>query len=82
MDANADRCTALCKKGRSEVPFSLTLAWATGRSSSAWALGGVVAAPLGAWVVRHVRPRPALCVVGLLVIALSLRTLLKHFNAI
>lgn len=46
------------------------------------ALGGVVAAPLGAWMVRRVRPRPALWVVGLLVIVLSLRTLLKHFNAI
>ncbi len=46
------------------------------------ALGGVVAAPLGAWMVRHVRPRPMLCVVGLLVVVLSMRTLLKHFDAI
>ncbi|MEO6365938.1 MAG: sulfite exporter TauE/SafE family protein [Luteimonas sp.] len=45
------------------------------------ALGGVLAAPLGAWVVRLVKPKPMLCVVGLLVIGLSLRTLLKHFDA-
>ncbi len=43
------------------------------------ALGGVLAAPLGAWVIRTVKPRPMLCVVGLLVIGLSVRTLLKHF---
>jgi len=44
------------------------------------ALGGVAAAPLGAWLVRHVRPRPMLLFVGAVVIALSLRTLLKHFG--
>lgn len=41
------------------------------------ALGGVVAAPLGAWLVRHVQPRWLMLVVGLLVIGLSLRTLLR-----
>lgn len=46
------------------------------------ALGGVVAAPAGAWLVRYVRPRPMLVVVGLVVIALSLRTLLKTFGVI
>lgn len=39
------------------------------------ALGGVLAAPLGAWLVSRIRPRPVQCMVGLLVIALSLRTL-------
>ncbi len=46
------------------------------------ALGGVVAAPFGAWLVRRVRPRPMLVCVGLLVIGLSLRTLLKHLGMI
>lgn len=46
------------------------------------ALGGVVAAPLGAWLVRRVRPRPMLVLVGLLVIALSTRTLLAHAGLI
>lgn len=45
------------------------------------ALGGVPAAPLGAWLVSRVRPRPVQCVVGLLVIALSLRTLLSSVVA-
>ena len=39
------------------------------------ALGGVLAAPLGAWLVTRIRPRPVQCLVGLLVIVLSLRTL-------
>jgi uncharacterized membrane protein YfcA len=41
----------------------------------ALALGGVIAAPAGAWLVRRVPARPMLGVVGALVIALSLRTL-------
>jgi uncharacterized membrane protein YfcA len=36
----------------------------------------VLAAPLGAWLVSRVRPRPVQIAVGLLVIGLSLRTLL------
>jgi uncharacterized protein len=43
------------------------------------AIGGVIAAPLGGWLVKRVRPRPMLLFTGLLVIALSLRTLLQHF---
>ena len=46
------------------------------------AIGGVVAAPIGAWLVKRVRPRPMLLAVGLLVIGLSLRTLLKTFGVI
>lgn len=44
------------------------------------ALGGIASAPLGAWMVKYVRPKPMLCLVGVLVIALSARTLLKHFG--
>ena len=42
--------------------------------------GGVTAAPFGGWLVKRVPPRPMLCFVGLLVIALSIRTLSKHFG--
>lgn len=42
-------------------------------------VGGVVAAPLGAWVCKHVPHRPFLVVVGLVVIGLSLRTLIHSF---
>jgi len=40
-------------------------------------VGGLAAAPLGAWLVRYVKPKPMLIFVGLLVMALSVRTLLK-----
>lgn len=41
----------------------------------ALAIGGVAAAPLGAWLVRRVPQKPLLLLVGLLVVVLSLRTL-------
>ena len=42
---------------------------------AALALGGVAAAPFGAWLVRFIQPTLLMRVVGVLVIALSLRTL-------
>ena len=47
---------------------------------AALALGGVAAAPFGAWLVRHINPRLMMRVVGLLVIALSLRTLYQALS--
>ncbi|MDR1074959.1 MAG: sulfite exporter TauE/SafE family protein [Xanthomonadaceae bacterium] len=46
------------------------------------AIGGVLAAPLGAWFIRWVKPRPLLIAVGILVVGLSIRTLLIHFGVI
>lgn len=43
------------------------------------ALGGVVAAPFGAWLLRFMRPRLLMPVVGVLVIGLSVRTLYHTF---
>lgn len=43
------------------------------------ALGGVVAAPFGAWLVRFIRPKLLMPVVGLLVVGLSSRTLYQNF---
>ena len=40
------------------------------------ALGGVMAAPLGAWACKRLPTKPFMVGVGLLVIALSVRTLL------
>jgi uncharacterized membrane protein YfcA len=40
-------------------------------------LGGVVAAPLGAYLINKIPRKPATILVGLLLIALSLKTLLK-----
>lgn len=68
------------------VTLSASLGFLIGIGLSHWnvilglALGGVVAAPLGAWVCKHVPQRPFLVVVGLVVIALSVRTLLQSFG--
>ena len=45
-------------------------------------IGGVLAAPLGAWMVKRIRPRPLLLIIGLLVVGLSMRTLLKSLGVI
>ncbi|GAB2522820.1 sulfite exporter TauE/SafE family protein [Lysobacter humi (ex Lee et al. 2017)] len=45
----------------------------------ALAVGGVLAAPLGAWLVGRVPARPLLAAVGLLVVGLSIRTLWRTF---
>lgn len=44
------------------------------------ALGGLVAAPLAAWACTRIPLRPFMFAVGLLVIALSLRTLLRYYH--
>lgn len=62
--------------------FLLTLGFAHWQVIAGLAVGGVVAAPLGAWLVRHARPRPMSIVVGLVVVAFSVRTLLKHFGVL
>jgi len=64
------------------IVFLLTLGLAHWDIIAGLAIGGVVAAPLGAWLVKYVRPRPVLALVGLLVIGLSLRTLwMRHVRA-
>ncbi len=62
--------------------FLLTLGLSHWKAIAGLALGGLLAAPLGAWLVRHARPRPMLALVGLVVIGLSARTLGKHFGLI
>ena len=42
-------------------------------------LGGVVAAPLGAYFINKIPRKPAMVAVGLMIIFLSLRTLVKYF---
>lgn len=46
------------------------------------AIGGVVAAPLGAWAAKHIPHRPFMVIVGLLVAGLSVRNLLKSLAII
>jgi hypothetical protein len=46
------------------------------------AIGGVIAAPLGAWAAKRIPHKPFMIFVGLLVIAVSTRNLLKAFALI
>lgn len=46
------------------------------------ALGGVIAAPLGAWAAKRIPHKPFMILVGVLVTAVSLRNLLKVLAAI
>jgi uncharacterized membrane protein YfcA len=55
--------------------FLLTIGMAHWAVILALALGGMIAAPLGGWLVGRLPVRPMLGAVGLLVIALSIRTL-------
>lgn len=57
------------------VVFLVTLGLANWQVVAGLAIGGVLAAPFGGWLVSRVRPKPMLILVGLLVIGLSLRTL-------
>ena len=61
--------------------FLLTLGLGHWEIIAGLAIGGVVAAPFGGWLVKRVRARWMLCFVGLLVIGLSVRRLLLHFGA-
>jgi hypothetical protein len=59
------------------VTFVLTLGLTNWPIIAGLALGGVLAAPIGAWACKRIPPKPFMMLVGLLVIALSLRTILK-----
>jgi uncharacterized membrane protein YfcA len=61
------------------VVFLLTLGISHWQIVASLAIGGVAAAPLGGWFVRHLKPRWLLVVVGTLVVGLSVRTLYQHF---
>lgn len=43
-------------------------------------LGGVLAAPVGGWAVKHVQARPLMIAVGVLIVALSFWQLLRVFH--
>lgn len=64
------------------VTFVLTLGLGHWQLIAALALGGLFAAPLGAWLVRHVPVRPMLVAVGLLIVFTGTRTLGKHFGVL
>lgn len=59
----------------SSIVFLLTLGFGHWKIIAALAAGGLLAAPLGAWLCGRVPRRPFMVVVGLLVAGLSIRTL-------
>ncbi len=60
--------------------FFVELGASPWRELLALIIGGMLAAPLGGWVVKHVSPRPLMIAVGCLVIALSLWQIARTFK--
>lgn len=58
--------------------FALSLGSLDWRIIAGLAIGGAVGAPIGAWACRHVPVKPFMIFVGLIVVALSVRTLAAH----
>jgi len=61
----------------SSVTFFLTIGFTKWRTIAALALGGLPAAPIAAWACKHLPVKRMMVLVGLLLIATSLRTLLR-----
>jgi hypothetical protein len=49
---------------------------------AALVLGGVIAAPFGGWVVKHIRPRVLMTAVGILVVVLAVWQLARAFKLV
>lgn len=64
------------------LTFFLTLGLTNWPIILGLALGGVVAAPIGAWACTRIPVKPFMILIGILVIALSLRTILKYYEVI
>lgn len=60
--------------------FVFTLGLAHWTVIAGLALGGLVAAPLGAWACKHLPARPLMVMIGLLVICLSVNTIASHLG--
>jgi uncharacterized membrane protein YfcA len=62
------------------VTFVLTLGVTHWQMIIGLAVGGLGAAPLAAWATKRIPVRPFMILIGLLVIALSIRTLVRYFG--
>jgi uncharacterized membrane protein YfcA len=61
------------------ITFMITIGLSNWPMILGLALGGLPAAPVGAWACKRVPVKPFMVVVGALVIGLSVRTLLRYF---
>ncbi len=64
----------------SSIVFFLTMGLTNWQIILGLALGGVVAAPIGAWACKRVPQKPMMVLVGVLVMVLSIRTLIRSFS--
>jgi len=64
------------------IVFLITLGLSNWSIILGLAIGGVLAAPLGAWASRHIPVKPFMILVGILICAISLRTLLIFYGLI
>jgi len=60
--------------------FILTLGLTNWQIILGLAIGGLLAAPIGAWACKRIPVRPFTISIGTLVVAMSLRTLLKYYG--
>jgi uncharacterized membrane protein YfcA len=60
--------------------FFLTLGAAPLYELAALVLGGIIAAPFGGWVVKHISPRFLMAMVGVLVMLLAAWQLIRYFK--
>jgi len=63
----------------STVVFVLTLGFSNWQIIAGLALGGLLAAPFGAWACKRLPPKPFMIAVGVLIVVLSARTLYRSF---
>lgn len=64
------------------ITFLVTLGIGHWQVIVALALGGLLAAPIGAWACKRLPTKPFMVLIGLLILGLSIRTLLKALGAI
>lgn len=62
------------------VTFFLTLGLTNWPIILGLAVGGVLAAPIGAWACTRIPIKPFMILIGILVMALSVRTILRHYG--
>jgi len=64
------------------ITFILTFGLTNWRIILGLAIGGLLAAPIGAWACNRIPVRPFMISIGTLVVAMSLRTLLKYYGVV
>lgn len=62
------------------ITFVLTLGLGNWPVILGLAVGGVIAAPIGAWACKHLPTKPFMIFIGIVIILLSTRTLLQHYG--